>query len=104
MHPVRHLKMGDLNQLTIKKHNYIRELGFNLVVMKECQYEDFKKENSADFAEFSKQYEFVPRLEVRNALMGGRTNCLRLYYEADDSHVINYADVTSLYPFVKRQC
>ncbi|KAK1792083.1 hypothetical protein P4O66_001863 [Electrophorus voltai] len=46
------------------------------------------------------------RLNPRDALFGGRTNALQLYYTAQPGGRIDYYDFTSLYPYVDKvgQC
>lgn len=38
----------------------------------------------------------------RDALFGGRTNAIRLYYKLNSGEEIHYYDFTSFYPFVKK--
>ncbi len=66
----------------------------------ECEYED-KLKNDVFFAEFVKsQRQIRPPLNPRNALSGGRTNGIQLYYNGD----AGYIDFTSLYPYVQKYC
>ena len=43
-------------------------------------------------------------LKPRDALFGGRTNAIKLFYECNTNEKIKYYDYTSLYPYVQKYC
>ncbi len=79
------------------------DFGYNVVEKWEC---DFKNETKLTLDEISdkkmKYYEAV-RLNVRDALYGGRTSPACLYYAIKNGEKIRYIDFTSLYPFVQKK-
>ena len=44
----------------------------------------------------------LEQINPRDALFGGRTNALQLYYNCQPNEEIHYIDYTSLYPFVQK--
>ena len=58
------------------------------------------KENP-EMKEFVDKIDYKP-LNPRDAFFGGRTNAVRLLYDAKDNEKIKYVDVCSLYPWVNK--
>ena len=87
------VKMGQLNEQTHDRLNYIRNCGYNVVHVWES---DFRSKH----ANFIKQCEVVGPLAPRDAFYGGRTNCSRLKYDVKPHEQIKYYDFCSLYPFI----
>lgn len=46
----------------------------------------------------------MPPLEPRDAFFGGRTGAVSLHAEAGEGEEIRYCDITSLYPWVNKNC
>lgn len=70
-----------------------------IVQIWECEFDKIKD----DVLEKVKHNQtFSSPLLPREALFGGRTNALRLYYDAKDDEEIRYVDFTSLYPYVQK--
>ncbi|OOY33750.1 hypothetical protein BOV88_13605 [Solemya velum gill symbiont] len=70
-----------------------------------CKWEhEFDKEviENPDTKAFVDTLNFVTPLEPREAFFGGRTEAFTLFKEASDDDVIDYYDVTSLYPWVNK--
>ena len=94
------IDMGTLNKRTLAKNKKIRELGYNLVTVYECEpTRDFKKWAS------DSHNEFVAPLDPRDAFFGGRTNVTKLKCVFKKGEKGRYLDFVSLYPtaqFFKR--
>ena len=90
--------MGALNDLTVEKHNTIKNAGYNHVSTYECQLT-----KSKDFQKFAKNFtqEIVEPLNPRNAFYGGRTNAIKLLYNFKENECGRYVDFCSLYPTVQ---
>lgn len=41
------------------------------------------------------------KLEIRDAFFGGRTGCMKAYHEAGPDQIIDYLDISSMYPYIK---
>jgi hypothetical protein len=94
---------SELLALTQHKERRLRELGLEVVVCWEHEFDALLKSNSAART-FVEQLELVDRLEPRDSLMGGRTNGCTLYKWATCDTKIHYVDFTSLYPLVNKTC
>ena len=72
--------MQDLYLDTVKKMRYLREKGFNVIEMWEC---NLKKELERDeeMRYHFEKYDLVDPLEPRDAFFGGRTNAAKLLHE-----------------------
>lgn len=70
--------------------------------MWECNFNALKNTNQ-ELRGFIDELEkeTIPPLNPRDSFYGGRTNCVKLYYEADESkgEKLRYFDVCSLYPW-----
>jgi hypothetical protein len=74
---------------------------FNIVQIWGHQWEDLIK-NNQEVAAFVKQHSSEAPLYPRDALLGGRTNAIKLYHKCEQDETIKYVDYTSLYPFVMK--
>ena len=92
------MDMLTLRKRTLEKNGLIREAGYKLVEMYEC---DLK--NDKTFKEFMKTYdrEIVSKLDPRDAFFGGRTNITKLTYDFKEGESGGYIDFCSLYPTVQ---
>lgn len=97
------MTMRDIYDNTISREQAIRNAGYNLIVMWECQWKKLKKDN-AHIQEYVENLQLVPRLEPREAFFGGRTNAVKLYHKTNEGEQIHYVDFTSLYPWVNKNC
>ncbi len=76
MNPVNERTMQDLYLDTVKKICYLRERGFNVIEMWECDLKKELKENEEMRCYFEK-HDLVDPLEPRDAFFGGRTNAAK---------------------------
>ena len=93
----------DVYQYTQKKIQFLRDKGYKVVEMWECQWNKLKQERK-DIKEFVEALDLVEPLEPRDAFYGGRTNAIQLYHKASEDlgEHIKYYDFTSLYPWVNK--
>ena len=109
--PVRHephhrlldRTMDDVYRLRNEKHDALRNHGYQLKSIWECQWQR-KKQTDPAIQSFL-QTHIVPRaLNPRDAFFGGRTNAYQLYYHVKEGETIHYYDYKSLYPYVNKYC
>ena len=100
-HPDRTLQ--EVYEATRRKQDLLAAEGYNVHVKWECEWDHEVKED-ADLATFLETLEIVDPSNPREAFFGGRTNDTALYCKADESggEQIKYADVTTLYLWVKK--
>ena len=93
--------MQELHCSTVEKIEYLRRQGYNVVEIREC---DFNRElnNDEDMKHYFDHYHIADPLEPRDALYGCRTNAAKLYHRCQGDEQIKYVDFTSLYPHVNR--
>ena len=76
----------------------------SVIVMWQCEWELMKRDNPMVRA-LVDSFELVSRLQPTDAFFGGRTNAVKLYHRAvADDEIIEYLDVTSLYPWTNKNC
>ena len=80
-HPDRTIQ--ELYEATQQKHRLLRQHGYNLQIMWECDWDREVKSNQ-DLKQFLASYEMVDTLNPRNAFFGGRTNSVRLHHAANE--------------------
>ena len=102
---VRHFDrtMQDVYEATQQKIQRLKELGYTVVQMWECEWARLK-DTSSDIRTFVAHLQFTTPLNLRDAFCGGRTNAVKLYHHVTPSQKIHYIDVTSLYPWVNKTC
>lgn len=100
-HPDRTIQ--ELYEVTQQKDRLLRQHGYNLQIIWECDWDREVKSNE-DLKQFLASYEMVEPLNPRDAFFGGRANAVRLHHVAneDQGEQIKYVDVTSLYPWVNK--
>ena len=89
--------MVELQRKTQRKNKRIRDLGYNLVEVYECEIlknTAFKKYCKTD------NVELVTPLNPRDAFFGGRTNVTKPKYDFKPDEKGRYVDFVSLYPTV----
>ena len=112
--------MQNLYEATIEKVCYLKEQGFNIVEMWEC---NLKKELEEDeeMRCYFEEYDLVDPLQPRDAFFGGRTNATKLFHQCEGEEKIRseklscifcflstknvffrYVDFTSLYPWCNK--
>ncbi|XP_063913325.1 uncharacterized protein LOC135129984 [Zophobas morio] len=103
-------ELADRNELmvtryerTIFKNERIKNNGYNLNVIWEC---DFRKQitENRELKQFVDNHLFSKNtpLNPRDSFYGGRTNASQLYYKCQPGERILYFDVCSLYPYVNK--
>ena len=102
---VRHFDrtMQDVYETTQQKIQRLKEQGYTVVQMWECEWTRLK-DTSSDIRTFVAHLQFTAPLNPRDAFCGGRTNAVKLYHHVTPSQKIHYIDVTSLYPWVNKTC
>ena len=99
-HPDRTL--AEVYEATCKKTQQLRDAGYTVIEMWECDFQEQKKTDPA-LQEFLGTFELVEPLNPRDSFFGGRTNGVCLYSEARfQGDEIRYADINSLYPYVNK--
>ena len=83
------------------RFNTLREKGYNLITIWECQWEKQKQDNP-EIQAYVAGLDFVEPLNPRDAFAGGRTNAIKLYHAVKPNEKIHYVDYTSLYPWVNK--
>ena len=72
-----------------------------IVQLWEHEYDQMAK-NDEEFKSFLQSYPIKERLKPRDALFGGRTEAIQLYFESQLNEIAKYYDATSLYPTVMK--
>lgn len=94
---------------TKKTDKAIKDAGYNLVTIWECEFNELLKEEKRSkfqFADFDKiesaliDMDVVNKINPRDAMFGGRTNAFKLLYKFKPNEIGHYVDFTSLYPTV----
>ena len=93
----------ELYEATLAKRMALLRAGYTVLEMWECEWDTFVDTN-ADVQCFLASLELVPPLEPREAFYGGRTGAVALHAVAGEGEEIHYVDVTSLYPWVNKNC
>ena len=99
--PLTDCSFGELYYRTQRKESYLKSLGFTVKSLWEHEWREMVKADS-DLGAFLREKKFPSPLLPREALFGGRTNAICLYYKAKSDEKIHYFDFTSLYPFVNK--
>ena len=102
---VRHFDrtLQDVYETTQQKIQRLKDRGYTVVQMWECEWARLK-DTSSDIRAFVAQIQFTGPLNPRDAFCGGRTNAVKLYHHVTPTQKIHYIDVTSLYPWVNKTC
>ncbi|KAK5638665.1 hypothetical protein RI129_012960 [Pyrocoelia pectoralis] len=84
---------------TLSKINHLRELGYEVVVKWECEFNKGKDSDVRKYVSEHPLAHFTP-LNARDSFYGGRTGNIKSYYKVKEGEKINYIDICSLYPWV----
>ena len=93
----------ELYQATLNKRMALLRASYTVIEVWECQWDRLVKNVPAD-SQFLCSFDLVPPLEPREAFFGGRTGAVALHAVASEGKEIHYVDVTSLYPWVNKNC
>ena len=77
--------------------------GYTVIEMWECEWDKLLDTDEAVQC-FLTSFDLVAPLEPREAFFGGRTGAVALHAVAGEGEEIRYVDVTSLYPWVNKNC
>ncbi len=88
--------MQNLYEATIEKVCYLKEQGFNIVEMWEC---DLKKEleENEEMRCYFEEYDLVDLLQPRDAFFGGRTNATKLFHQCEGEEKIRLKKIVCYY-------
>ena len=95
--------MEEVYDATCAKTALLRSMGFTVVEMWECFWDDLSKHDPR-LIQFPHTLEIVEPLDPRHAFYGGRTGATCLYHKTDEAQgeKVHYIDVTSEYPWVNK--
>ncbi|CAH3192185.1 unnamed protein product [Porites evermanni] len=93
----------ELYQATLSKRMALLRAGYTVIEMWECDW-DRLVDNEPAVSQFQASFDLVAPLEPREAFFGGRTGAVALHTVAGEGEEIRYVDVTSLYPWVNKNC
>ena len=95
--------MEEVYDVTCAKTALLRSIGFTMVEMWECFWDDLSKHDPR-LIQFLHTLETVEPLDPRHAFYGGRTGATCLYHKTDEGQgeKVHYIDVTSEYPWVNK--
>ena len=94
--------MNTLYGKTQERLHYFERMGYEVVTMWECEF-DKQVQSVPDYKTMIDQfYPGMDPIKPRDALFGGRTNAVQLYFEVKEPQEIKYADICSLYPYVNK--
>ena len=101
-HPYHEGKtMGQVRKETATKIQQLRDLGYTVKEIWECEWH-LQKKLDPDIQLFVENLEVDTPLDPRQAFFGGRTNAISLYFKAEPHQQIRYVDICSLYPWVNK--
>ena len=93
----------ELYNATEAKRMALLRAGYNVFECWECQWDEQIKTNEA-VQQFLNCFDLVAPLNPRDAFYGGRTEAVVLHSAAGEGEEIRYCDITSLYPWVNKNC
>ena len=93
----------ELYQATLSKRMALLRAGYTVIEMWECDW-DRLVDNEPAVSQFLASFHLFAPLEPREAFFGGRTSAVALHVVAEEGEEIRYVDVTSLYPWVNKNC
>ena len=93
----------ELYNATEAKRMALLRAGYNVFQCWECEWDHQVRTNEA-VQRFLSSFDLIAPLEPRDAFFGGRTEAVYLHAKAEDGEEIRYQDVTSLYPWVNKNC
>ena len=93
--------MDDVRRTTMECLQSLRDLGYHVVTLWECEWEEQKKADPC-MAEFVKTLAVIKPMNPCDAFFVGCMNASYLYYKVRVGEEICYVDYTSLYPRVNK--
>ena len=95
--------MDDVFALRQEKHDLLRQQGYLVRSIWECEWSRRRAADSA-IRTFLQTHQTPRPLDPRDAFFGGRTNAYQLYRHVEGDERILYYDFKSLYPYVNKYC
>ena len=110
-YPVRNIRnyaapdrtVEELYAATEAKRMDLLRAGYKVIEIWEHQW-DQQMQTNAEVKNFLASFDLVKPLEPRDAFFGGRTGAVSLHAVAGEGEEIRYTDITSLYPWVNKNC
>ena len=93
----------ELYQATLSKRMALLRAGYTVIELWECEWGRLV-DNEPAVSQFLRSFDLVPPLEPREAFFGGRTGAVAVHSVVGEGEEIRYVDVTSLYPWVNKNC
>jgi len=93
--------LEELRRATRVKTNTLRNAGYTVVEMWECDW-DKQVRGNPHVKAFVESLTWIEPLEPRDAFFGGRTGAASLYAMMEGEVEGHYVDITSLYPFINK--
>ena len=87
MNPISQKTMEQLYNDTIRKVNYLKDHGFEVVQKWKCELAK-EMEEDEEMKRFFDEYEIIDPLQPRDAFYGGRTNATKLFHECQGNEKI----------------
>ena len=102
-HKMKQQTMGTVYWKHNKRINEIKKLMPTATIVQLWEHEyDLLVKNDPAFKAFLQTNPVKKRLRPRDALYGGRTEAIQLYFESQLNEIAKYYDATSLYPTVMK--
>ena len=79
--------MGELYDDTLRKVNYLKDLGFEVEQKWGCEFKK-EREGNEEMKQFMEDHELFDPLQPRDAFFGGRTNAAKLLHECQGDEKI----------------
>ena len=92
VNPVNEKSMEQLYKDTLRKVNYLKDQGFNVVQKWGCEFTKEMKEDE-EMKQFMEDHELVDPLQPRDAFYGGRTNAAKLFHQCQGDEKIRYVGI-----------
>ena len=92
INPINEKTMEELHENTLEKIKYLKEQGFNVIEMWECELRK-EMERNEDMKKYFEEYELVDPLQPRDAFFGGRTNAAKLFHKCKEDEEIRYWEI-----------
>ena len=87
MNPISQKTMEQLYKDTVRKVNYLKKHGFEVVQKWGCELQK-ELEEDEEMKQFFEEHEIIDPLQPRDALYGGRTNATKLFHECQGNQKI----------------
>ena len=87
VNPISQKTMEELYKDTVRKVNYLKEHGFEVVQKWGCELAK-EMEEDEEMKQFFEDHEIVDPLQPRDAFYGGRTNAAKLFHECQGNEKI----------------